>query len=316
MDYLTLGFANRGEWDRGIDMATSTWMEIDPTPTGDFPPKRRSRAWRRFTKNRLSLVGAVFVAILVLTAIFAKQVAPYNPLQANFLDTFQAPTWQHWLGTDSLGRDMLSRIIFSLRNACIVGFGAEIVELTVGLMIGAAAGYLGGMVDTILMRAVDIVYGFPTFLFAIILVVMMGHTILAILIAVSATSWVGMARIVRSQVIQVRQNPYIESARAMGASTWQTLTRYVLPNSMGPVLVAVTFGIPANMMIEAGLSVVGLGIQPPTPDLGELILIGQSSVLSYPYLLIWPALLFAVTLLSFSFVGDGLRNVFDTKSDR
>jgi peptide/nickel transport system permease protein len=166
------------------------------------------------------------------------------------------------------------------------------------------------------MRVVDVVYGFPTFLFAIILVVMMGHTILAILVAVSATSWVGMARIVRSQVMQVRQSPYIESARAMGASTWQTVIRYVLPNSMGPVLVAVTFGIPANMMIEAALSVVGLGIQPPTPDLGELILVGQSAVLSYSYLLIWPALLFALTLLSFSFVGDGLRNVFDTKSDR
>jgi len=297
-------------------VATSSWVENDSAPNILPTAKRRSRAWRRFTKNKLSLIGAVFVVIVVLTAIFAREVAPYNPLQANFLETYQGPTWQHLLGTDSLGRDMLSRIIYSLRNACIVGFGAEIVELTIGLMLGATAGYLGGFADTILMRVVDVVYGFPTFLFAIILVVMMGHTILAILVAVSATSWVGMARIVRSQVMQVRQSPYIESARAMGASTWQTVIRYVLPNSMGPVLVAVTFGIPANMMIEAALSVVGLGIQPPTPDLGELILVGQSAVLSYPYLLIWPALLFALTLLSFSFVGDGLRNVFDTKSDR
>ena len=297
-------------------MATSSWVETDSALEGVAPARRRSRAWRRFTKNRLAVIGAVFVAMLILTAVFANQIAPYNPLQTNFLETYQAPTWQHLFGTDSLGRDMLSRIIFSLRNASIVGFGAEVVELTLGLMLGAVAGYLGGIADTILMRVVDVVYGFPTFLFSIILVVMMGHNILAILVAVSATSWVGMARIVRSQVIQVRQSPYIESARAMGASTWQTLIRYVLPNSMGPVLVAVTFGIPANMMAEAALSVVGLGIQPPTPDLGDLIMVGQSSALSYPYLLIWPALIFAVTLLSFSFVGDGLRNVFDTKSDR
>ncbi len=262
------------------------------------------------------MIGLAFIVALVLSALLANQLTPYPPLAPNFLAIYQPPSWQHWLGTDALGRDMLSRVIYSLRNACIVGFGAEVVELTVGLLLGSTAGLIGGTVDTILMRVVDVVYGFPSFLFSIILVVMIGHTILAILIAVSATSWVGMARIVRSQVIQVRQSAYIEHARQMGASTWQTLVRYVLPNSMGPVLVAVTFGIPANMMSEAALSVVGLGIQPPTPDLGELIIIGQGSVLSYPYLLIWPALLFALTLLSFSFVGDGLRNVFDTKSGR
>lgn len=281
--------------------------------------KRRSlkrAAWRRFSRNRLAVIGGVFVLLVVLTAIFANQLAPYPYDQPNFLATYQAPSWQHLLGTDSLGRDMLSRIIFSLRNACIVGFGAELVELTIGLLLGAVAGYVGGVVDTILMRIVDVVYGFPSFLFSIILVVLMGHTILAILIAVAATSWVGMARIVRSQVIQVRQSPYVESAEAMGASIGQILIRYVIPNSMGPILVAVTFGIPANMMIEAALSVVGLGIQPPTPDLGQLILNGQQAVFSYPYLLIWPALLFALTLLSFTYLGDGLRNLFDTKSAR
>jgi ABC-type dipeptide/oligopeptide/nickel transport system permease subunit len=258
----------------------------------------------------------MFVLFVIITAVFANQIAPYPYYQPNFLATYQPPSWQHLLGTDALGRDMLSRVIFSLRNACIVGFGAELVELTIGLLLGAVAGYVGGVVDSILMRVVDVVYGFPSFLFSIILVVMMGHTILAILIAVAATSWVGMARIVRSQVIQVRQSAYIESAQAMGASVGQILIRYVIPNSMGPVLVAVTFGIPANMMVEAALSVVGLGIQPPTPDLGQLILNGQQAVFSYPYLLIWPALLFALTLLSFTYLGDGLRNLFDTKSAR
>ncbi len=270
--------------------------------------------WSRFRRNKAAMLGAAFVAILVLCAIFAPVIAPYSYQQTNFLATYQPPSWQHWFGTDELGRDMLSRLIYSLQTACIVGFGAEIVELTLGLFLGAIAGYAGGTIDAILMRIVDIVYGFPTFLFSIILVVLLGHTIIAILIAVAATSWVGMARIVRSQVLIVKQSDYIAAARGMGASWWQIIRRYVLPNSLGPIVVAVTFGIPANMAIESGLSALGLGVEPPTPSWGELITNGQQAMFSFPYLLIFPALTFALTLMSFTFLGDGLRNVFDSKS--
>lgn len=270
--------------------------------------------WGRLRRNRAAVIGGCFVIFLILCAILAPVIAPYSYTQSNFLATYQGPSWQHWFGTDELGRDMLSRLLFSLQTASLIGFGAEAVELTLGLFLGAIAGYAGGLTDTILMRIVDVVYGFPSLLFSIIMVVLLGHSIFAILIAISATSWVGMARIVRSQVIVVKQSDYIQAARGMGASGWQIIRRYVIPNSLGPIVVAVTFGIPANMMVESALSLLGLGVQAPTPSWGALISNGQQAMFSFPYLLIFPALTFAITLLSFTFLGDGLRNVFDSKS--
>ncbi|WAH35579.1 ABC transporter permease [Alicyclobacillus dauci] len=275
-----------------------------------------ARRWRQFSRNKIAVCGLVFIVILCLAAIFSPLIAPYSYQKSNFLITYQHPTKAHLFGTDSLGRDLFSRVLWGLQSACIVGFGAEIVELTLGVLLGAIAGYKGGYIDNILMRIVDVVYAFPSFLFSIILVVVLGHNLWAILIAVSATSWVGMARVVRSQVLTVRESGYIERARGMGAPPFRIIMKYILPNSMGPILVAITFGIPANMMTEAGLSVIGLGIEPPRPDLGELIIEGQKAMLSYPYLLFAPAACFALLLLSFTFVGDGLRDVFDTKSRR
>lgn len=264
----------------------------------------------------MALVGGGMVLLVVLLAVFAGWISPYDYQQSDFLATYQGPTWKHLFGTDSLGRDMLTRILWGLRSACIVGFGAEFVELTIGVLVGAVAGYKGGWVDNVLMRLVDSVYAFPSLLFSIVLVVVLGHSLWVILIAVSATSWVGMARIVRGQVLSIRQSGYVEAARSMGASTMTIIRRYILPNSMGPIVVAVSFGIPGNMMTEAGLSLIGLGVQPPTPDLGELISEGQQAIFSYPHLLIGPALVFAVTLVGFTFLGDGLRDAFDTKSKR
>ncbi len=297
-------------------------MAVPTVDRVDLRVLSRSRAsglrrfWKKFSRNRLAVAGLCFLIIVVFCAAFSSYISPYNPTQSNFADVYSPPTWQHWFGTDELGRDVFSRVLGGLRSACAVGFGAELVELTVGIMVGAIAGYVGGLVDNVLMRAVDIVYAFPSFLFSIILVVLLGHNIGAILIAVAATSWVGMARIVRSQVMKVRQSGFVESSRGMGASWWTIIRRYVIPNSMGPILVAVTFGIPANMMAEAGLSVVGLGIEPPTPDLGEMIIKGQAAMFSYPWLLLAPVIVFALTLISFALVGDGLRDIFDTKSSR
>lgn len=259
------------------------------------------------------MFALVFVVLLGLAALFAPVVAPYPYDQANFLITYQGPTWQHPFGTDALGRDMLSRIIFSLRDASVVGYGAELVELTVGVLIGSIAGYFGGFLDNVLMRFVDIVYGFPSLLFSIILVVMLGHSVSAILLAIAATSWVGMARVVRGQVITVRQSDYVAAARCLGASWFQILVRYILPNAVAPIIVVVTFGIPYNMMAESGLSILGLGIEPPHPSWGTLILNGQNDMWSYPYLLIFPALTFAITLLSFTYLGDGLRDALDPR---
>lgn len=275
-----------------------------------------ARMWQRLRSNNLALVGGAMVLVVVLMAIFAGWFAPYDYQQSDFLHTYQGPTWKHILGTDALGRDMFTRIVYGLRSVCIVGFGAEVVELTVGMLIGAIAAYKGGWLDNLLMRAVDAVHAFPSFLLSIILVVMLGRSLLIILIAVAATSWVGMARVVRSQVLRVRQTGYIEAARSMGSPTWRIIRRYILPNSMGPIVVAISFGIPANMMAEAGLSLVGLGINPPTPDLGVMITEGQTAMFSYPYLLLGPVAVFVITLLGFTFLGDGLRDMFDAKSKR
>ena len=272
--------------------------------------------WSRLRKNKVAVIGGSFVLFLILCAIFAPVIAPYPYTKANFLATYQGPSWQHWFGTDELGRDMLSRLLYSLQTACVIGFGAELVEVTLGLFLGAVAGYVGGVIDAILMRIVDVVYGFPSLLFSIVLVVMLGHSVFAILIAVAATSWVGMARLVRGQVMVIKESDYISAARGLGATWWQILRRYVIPNSLGPVVVAITFGIPANMMVESALSLLGLGVEPPTPSWGALISNGQTSLFSFPYLLIFPTATFALTLLSFTYLGDGLRNVFDSKSLR
>lgn len=297
-------------------MGASPYLHMEPSSI-KLGKDKQSSLWsirfRVFKRNKMAVVGGCFVLLLVITAIFAPWIAPYNYAEGNVLKAFERPSAEHWLGTDAVGRDVLSRLIYSLRNACIVGFGAQFIELTLGLFIGAIAGYVGGRTDTILMCFVDIVYGFPSFLLSIILIILLGHNIWAVLIAVAATSWVGMARVVRGQVMSIRQSEYVDAARAMGASWWGILTRYVLPNSLGPVLVATAFGIPANMMVESGLSLVGLGLQPPTPSWGSIISDGQKAVFSYPYLLIYPSLLFALTLLSFTYLGDGLRDAFDSK---
>lgn len=269
--------------------------------------------WEVFRRNKMAVAGGSFVLLLIVVAVFAPWIAPYSYEEGNVVEAYEKPSMRHWLGTDAVGRDVLSRLIYSLRNACIVGFGAQAIELTVGLFIGAIAGYVGGRTDTILMRFVDIVYGFPSFLLSIILIILLGHNIWAVLIAVAATSWVGMARVVRGQVMSIRQSEYVDAARAMGASWWTILRRYVMPNSLGPVLVASAFGIPANMMVESGLSLVGLGLQPPTPSWGAIISDGQKAVFSYPHLLIYPSLLFAATLLAFTYLGDGLRDAFDSR---
>lgn len=289
------------------------------TEARSWVPARGSsltRMWARLFGNKLAVVGAGIVLLMLGLVVLAPHIDRYPYQETNLFAAYQGPSWQHWFGTDNLGRDQFVRIFYGLGNAFKVGFGAEVVELTVGVLVGALAGYKGGWIDNLLMRTVDIVYAFPSLLFSIILVVILGRSILVILIAIAATSWVGMARVVRSQVLTIRQSRYIMAARSMGASSGRALWRYVLPNAMGPIVVAVSFGIPGNMMVEAGMSLIGLGIEPPTPDLGALISLGQASVFSYPYLLIFPTGVFMLTLIGFTFFGNGMRDAFDTRHKR
>lgn len=272
--------------------------------------------WNRFKYNRIAVFSLIVIIILILLAIFGPMFSPYNYKTLNYSALYEKPSFKHIMGTDDSGRDMATLLLYSLRNALIVGFGAGFVELIIGLLIGSFAGFFGGTIDNILMRITDIMYGFPSFLFNVILVMLMGRGLFTIFLAIGITSWVNMARIVRSQVLAIKQSDYIEAGKALGASNARIILKYILPNSIGPVIIALSFSIPNAMMMESGMSLIGMGVMPPMPSWGALISQGNAYILSAPYMVIFPALSFAITILAFSYFGDGLRDAFDPKQDR
>ncbi|WP_052667003.1 ABC transporter permease [Nitriliruptor alkaliphilus] len=275
-----------------------------------------ARAWARFRANRLAYVSLIFCGLLVVAAVAAPWIAPYHFAETD-PEARLAPllTEGHLLGSDLLGRDIFSRLIFGLRTALFVAFGAELASLVVAILIGLSAGYIGGRVDQALMAITDVMYAFPSYLFAIVLVTVMGRSLWAVMLAIGISSWVTQARLVRAQVLTVKEREYVEAARSMGASGITISVRYILPNAIGPLLVTTSFAIPAAIGAEAGLALLGLGVQPPTPSWGSMIAEGTSYVLAAPHLLFLPAALFAMTLLAFTWVGDGIRDAFDTSGE-
>jgi peptide/nickel transport system permease protein len=272
--------------------------------------------WRRYRRNLMALVGLVLVIIFVLIAIFAPLIAPYGYNDQNLRQTWNKPSAQHLFGTDDLGRDQFSRIIYAVRTAAIVGLGTSGLSLLIGAAIGSISGMRGGMIDNILMRVVDIFNSFPSILLAVILATVLGQSVFTIVIALAVTSWAGYARLVRGQVLSLKNQEYIQAARTLGASERHLILKYVLPNILGPLAVALSFGIPYAMTAEAGLSVIGVGIRPPAPSWGNLISLGLNKMRGYPYLAIWPTLLFSLTLLAFTWFGDGLQEIFNPKGER
>jgi len=285
------------------------------TPESSTLPKARSqwrRAWEKYCGNKLAVVSLVICALLVVIAIFAPLIAPYGYADTNY-DNHLASAFSphHLFGTDELGRDMLSRLIFSTRSALLVALASQVVAVVLSVVIGLIAGYAGGLADQVLMGITDVMFAFPAYLFTIILVTVMGQSLLAVGLAIGIASWVTMARLVRGQVLAIKVKEYVEAGRAMGAGGTTIATRYILPNTLGPILVTISFGIPAAIIAEAGLSLIGLGVAPPTPSWGGLINTGRSYILSEPHMLVAPMVLFAITVLAFSWVGDGLRDAFD-----
>jgi ABC-type dipeptide/oligopeptide/nickel transport system permease subunit len=280
----------------------------------------------------VALAGLVFVGALVLVAILAPLLAPYPYTQANFAAITQGPSAQHWLGTDSLGRDVLSRLMYGARVSLSVAFVAQAVILLIGVPVGLISAYYGGWLDLIVQRVVDILYAFPSLLFVIIImtyikasfqaargplpVLLSGVNnatggLIGVFIALGLVFWLTVARLVRGQVLSVKQLDYVQAARAVGASDLRIIARHILPNITAPILVATTFGIPAAILTEAGLSFLGLGVNPPTPSWGLMIAEGVQNIEAYPHLLIASGVLLSVTLLAFNFIGDGLRDAFD-----
>lgn len=285
------------------------------TATVRRPQTRQSfwaQAWRKYKRNKFAVAGLIFVVLLLVVGLLGPWLAPFPYDTVDYTATWQGPSAMHWFGTDELGRDLFSRLLYSLRNAIIIALGAEAITLFFGCTVGAVAGYLGGRVDNLIMRFTDIMFAFPSLLFNVVLVAVLGRGMVTIFIAIGATSWVGMARLVRGQILSLKGQEYVEAARAAGASHTDIIFRYLLPNTIGAILVTIGMGIPRAMMVESSLSVIGMGVQPPMPSWGNLITVGLPFLRSQPHMLLFPALSFALTLLAFTYVADGMRDALDS----
>lgn len=295
-------------------------LVLEPAAGDLTEPRARSpwmRAADRFRRNRLALFSLVFCVLLVLIALAAPLIAPHHYAETDFTNRLAGPGSDgHPLGTDLLGRDVLSRLIYGLRTALTVAFGAELTALALALVIGLLAGYAGGRIEQSLMAFTDVMYAFPSYLFAIVMVTVLGRSVFALVVAIGIASWVTQARLVRAQVLSVKQREYVEAGRSMGAGPVTIAVRYILPNAIGPMLVTTSFAIPAAIGAEAGLALLGLGVEPPTPSWGSMISEGTRYLLAAPHLLAFPAALFALALLAFTWVGDGLRDAFDASGEQ
>lgn len=289
-------------------------VAINPgsTPTRLSPSQRISHAARL---NPLATAGVVMVGIFVVLAIFAPLIAPQNPAQIDLSARLTSPSRAHWFGTDELGRDILSRVIYGARISMLVGISVVAFSLFLGLIVGSIAGYYGGRVD----RVVNVVLmnaflSFPGILLAIAFVAFLGPGILNLILALSIGGWVGYARLVRAQVLATREREYVEAARALGASDWRVITRHILPNMIQPVVVQAAIGMAGAVLAEATMSFLGLGVPPPAASWGSMLNDGRAHLFDAPHLVLFPAVAVMLAVLSFNFIGDALRDYLDPRA--
>ena len=268
----------------------------------------------RLTTNKLSLFSLIYISLLVVVAIITPFIAPYDYAYQDLALGASAPSSDHLLGTDTLGRDLLTRMMYGSRISLMVGFLATSVALIIGVIWGTVAGFSGGKTDTVMMRIVDTLYGIPFIILIILLMVIFGRNLILLFLAIGAVEWLTMARIVRSQVLNLSKQEFILSAEAMGVSKLSIIFRHLIPNAMGPVIVYATLTVPQIMLLESFLSFLGLGVQPPLSSWGLLIRDGAVSMEEYWWLLIFPSLAFSLTLFSLNFIGDGLRDAIDPRT--
>jgi oligopeptide transport system permease protein len=278
-------------------------------------------AWRRFRRNRLAVTSLTTVVILILAAIAAPLLQRIgllsDPTTQDVVNNYAAVgSPRHLLGTDELGRDVLSRVLFGAQISLTIGFLVQAIVLVIGGTIGLTAGYFGGWVDNALMRFTDIMYAFPDLLFVLIIVAALGPSLVNIFVAIGLVYWVGLARILRGQVLSIKEKEFIEAAHAAGSAPSKIILKHLLPNSLGPVIVVLTFGIPAAIFTEAVLDFIGVGIRPPTPTWGQMVFEGYSAADAYPSLVLIPCIALSITMLAFNFIGDGLRDALDPRMRR
>jgi oligopeptide transport system permease protein len=281
------------------------------------PPGRQASLWRdaarRLVRNKLAMCGLIGVTALLFLAIFADKLMPFPYDFQNFEHINEGPSWDFPLGTDLVGRDMLSRMIYGARVSMTVSFVAQVVILCIALPLGAVAGYKGGWTDLVIMRIVDVFYAIPSLLLAILLMSILGRGIENLFLALIATGWLTITRLTRAQLLGLREKEYVKAARVAGANPLRIVLRHMLPNALTPIVVAVTFGIPQLIFAEAALSFIGIGIDPPTPSWGQMVGEFQQYLRSSWWLAAFPSAAIAVTMLSFTFLGDGIRDALDPR---
>ncbi|MCA1058821.1 ABC transporter permease [Rossellomorea aquimaris] len=310
----------------------------EPVPTPDvldewFTPKKRNKddaeavvrpslsywqdAWKRLLKNKLAMLGLVFLIGLVVMAVFGPIISPHDVTKQTLSNQNLSPSGEHWFGTDDLGRDVFTRTWYGARISLFVGFMAALIDFVIGIVYGGVAGYKGGKTDNVMMRIVEILYGLPYLLVVILLMVVMGPGLLTIIVALTVTGWIGMARIVRGQVLQIKNYEFILASKTFGTKTARIIRKNLLPNTMGPIIVQMTLTVPSAIFAEAFLSFLGLGIQAPYASWGVMANDGLSTILSgYWWRLFFPALFISLTMFSFNVLGDGLQDALDPKLRR
>lgn len=268
---------------------------------------------RRFRRNRLAVCGFIVLVILCILSILTPWIAPHDPAAIDLFNIQAPPSPEHWMGTDDLGRDTLTRLLYGSRVTLLVALSATTIGVLVGVVLGGISGYYGGFVDTLIMRFIDVMLSFPTLFLLIILSAYVKATILGIVAIIGFTSWMGIARLVRGELLSLKEKEFVEASHAVGAKDGRIIFRHLIPNAMGPVIVAGTLNIGYAILYESSLSFLGVGIQPPAASWGNMLTNAQSYVVNAPWLAFWPGIFIFVTVLCFNFVGDGLRDALDPK---
>jgi len=275
-----------------------------------------SDAWRRLRRNRMALISTVFLVLLVAVALISTVWTPFRMSAIGVTETYAPPSSAHLLGADELGRDILSRLMVGAQVSLIVGVGTQLLVLAIGVPIGLLAGYYRGPLDSVVTFVISVFYGIPDVLVAMIMVFLLGPSLANIIIAIVATRWMDMARLVRGQAMSLREREFVEAGRAAGARPPRMLFGHILPNALGPIIVQATLGVPAAILFEAFLSFLGVGVQPPTPSWGSMASEGVAAIQYAPHMVIAPSIALSLTLMAFNFLGDGLRDALDPRSRR
>lgn len=268
---------------------------------------------KRFCKNSLAVAGLLVILFFACIAILAPIISPYEPTKIDVNSVLSPPSINHLFGTDELGRDVLSRIIWGSRASLKVGFIAVGIAIAIGIIIGSIAGYYGGRVDSILMRFVDMMLAFPTFFLILAVIAIVEPSLSTIMIVIGITGWMDVSRLVRAEFLTLKEREFISSAKAIGMSDWRIIWRHILPNALSPVFVSATFGIAGAILIESGLSFLGLGVQPPEPSWGNILTSGKDNITVAWWLSVFPGLAILMTVLSYNLVGEGLRDALDPR---